>query len=189
MKRLFVAIDFHLDDDFLNYIQQIRLKMSKLDKTTWVQPHLMHLTLKFLGDTPEWKIPKISYMLNEQTEKTKSFDCTMTHLGVFGSHSHPNVLWIGVHAEQILFDLNKNIETSLKSIGYKPYYGHFVPHVTLARINRLDDKNMFWTAVKTMQDKFSSQYLVSSIKLYESILKKGYNPIYEQIAEFPLLNS
>ena len=188
MKRLFVAIDFHFDDEFCAYVQNIRMKMSKLDKTTWVQPHLLHLTLKFLGETPEYKIPKIEQIVKAQTAPLAPFDCQIAHLGVFGSHAKPNVLWIGVQAGQTLSVLQQNIETALSALGYKPYYGHFVPHITLGRIHRLDDKNMFWNAIETMQDKFSATMQVQSIKLYESVLQKGYNPKYVQIAAFPLLN-
>ena len=95
MKRLFVAIDFHFGDEFCAYVQNIRMKMSKLDKTTWVQPHLLHLTLKFLGETPEYKIPQIEQIVKAQTAPFAPFECQIARLGVFGSRSHPNVLWIG----------------------------------------------------------------------------------------------
>ncbi len=188
MKRLFVAIDFHFGDEFCAYVQNIRMKMSKLDKTTWVQPHLLHLTLKFLGETPEYKIPQIEQIVKAQTAPFAPFECQIARLGVFGSRSHPNVLWIGADGGQVLLDLNRTVETSLAALGYKPYYGHFVPHITLGRIHRLDDKKMFWNAIETMQDKFSATMQVQTVKLYESVLQKGYNPKYVQIAAFSLLN-
>lgn len=101
----------------------------------WVKNTHLHLTLKFLGHTPESSIDEISNLITNITSKTKPFDLFIHETGCFPKESRPRVLWLGVGGElSPIKELVKSIETSLDTIGFPKEEKSYSPHITLARI-------------------------------------------------------
>ena len=160
--------------------------MSKMDKTNWVDDHLYHITIKFLGNIREEKIPSIKNILSQCVQNTDSFDLQLDQIKAFGSTYHPRVLIISALPHCTMQQLHQNIENKLQTIGLKSDFGNFVPHLTLARIHALDQKKMFWNTINRYQINETHIIPVNKIILYESILTKGYQPRYVALEEFRL---
>ena len=182
MKRLFIAINFVPDSNFLDIYAKLKSASTKLDKINWVKPDLMHLTLKFLGETPEDKIPVIVKGITSAASNTSPFTFRIGTIGAFGSRYQPRVLWFGVDKSEPLTQIQAQIQKKMQKLGYKPDYLNFIPHITLARINKIDDKQKFWNAIEDLQTPFIQEVKVNKIILYESILET-YIPEYKTIED------
>ncbi len=186
MKRLFIAFDFNLDKDFLEFYSDVRSVFTKLDKFNMVKPELIHITLQFLGETKEEQIDPIILRMQNITKDISVFNVKTEKLGIFGSRYQPRVLWLGIEKINVLEQLHKQLNKEMRKIGFKPDFGNFVPHLTLARINKINDKHYFWKKIESLSQDFSWQIQVNKIILYESILHE-HIPVYRKIAETLLL--
>ena len=186
MQRLFIAFEFVPDEDFSIFYSGICRCFSKLDRYNLVKPELMHITLKFLGETDENKIPIIVEGMQNAVKNISTFEMKTEKIGIFGSRYQPRVLWLGLSKTEPLQQLHRQLQKEMKKVGFKPDFGNFVPHLTLARINKIDDKHFFWKRMEALPQDFVQQIQINKIILYESILH-GHIPVYQKVAEVFLM--
>jgi 2'-5' RNA ligase len=127
MPRLFIAIDFA--ENVAAKLQDIAFG---LPGAAWVPAHQYHLTLRFLGETPEHVLENIVHALREV--RAESFHLELKGVGHFPLRGNPEVLWVGVSSNDSLSRLNRKLEASLGRAGVGPEGRKFHPHVTLARL-------------------------------------------------------
>ncbi|MCH8313393.1 MAG: RNA 2',3'-cyclic phosphodiesterase [Nitrospinae bacterium] len=186
--RLFLAIDVP------NSVREKITEAQSFYKTlnldaAWVKPANMHLTVKFLGDTPSGLIPAIKDRMAEIAISTPPFSLTLGKMGVFPNVSRPRVLWIGLeNREDHLGSLKTRVEKEMASLGFPPDKQKPVHHLTLGRIksskNREDLKKALQSAQRIEMDPFE----ISSIQLIKSELTpKG--SIYTVQEEFVFTGS
>ncbi len=187
MKRLFVAIEIIPQPALVEKINTIRKSSTVLDKINWIDIENMHITLKFLGESHENLIGNIEEIIKKATQSTPAFQLQLNRIGAFGSRYQPRILWMGSYNQVTeIQTLHKKLEKDLHPLGFKPTYGNFVPHLTLARIHKIDNKKHFWKSIEQHQNTFDFQININEIILFESVLNKGYKPIYKKIKVFPL---
>jgi len=184
MKRLFIAVDIELSDEFQKLTQQLQHDLRN-DDMVWVKSKLQHLTLRFLGETPETKIEPVANALSSIVNSTQSFELQLDKMGVFGSKYKPEVLWYGFSEFSLFKNLFDNLEKKLHDIGFQENYGNFVPHITIGRIKKIDHKKRFWETIEKRQPCFSQTIPVSQLKLIQSKLTNE-GPIYKTLFEFEL---
>lgn len=184
MKRLFIAVNLKLSPEFQKLVTQIK-RETYCDSVTWVNEVITHLTLRFLGKTPEPLIPQIENVLKEVTSNFNSFSLEMNKLGVFGSKYAPDVIWLGFTQFEEFLNLFQRLEEKLNLIGVDANYGNFVPHVTLGRIKKIENKNRFWTMVNRLSPTVSQTIAVDELHLIQSHLT-SQGPIYKVLKSFPL---
>jgi 2'-5' RNA ligase len=103
----------------------------------WVRAEGIHLTLKFLGDTPTDKLPDITQALAAVARHAPGCTYTVEELGCFPNPRRPRVVWVGVQEPTgWLVVLQDAIEEVLTPLGYSPEGRGFTPHLTLGRIRR-----------------------------------------------------
>ena len=101
----------------------------------WVKNIQLHLTLKFLGHTPESSIDNVIDHVQKITQNMKPFDLKIDETGCFPVPTRPRTLWLGVKgALDPLLTMVESIETVLEPLGFPRSYRDFSPHITLARI-------------------------------------------------------
>ncbi len=141
MIRTFVAIE--LDAPLRNALAQVQTDLrSRLQKTMgpdvriqWVKPDSVHLTLKFLGDIPEARVPEIEAALACVTGAHARCTVDVGGLGAFPDARAPRVLWVGLSGQvEGLTRLAAAVERALVALGFAPDPKPFNPHLTLARI-------------------------------------------------------
>lgn len=185
MKRLFIAFKIELASEYESMLKQLKLS-TRYDDIKWVEGDLQHLTLKFLGKTPESKIEHLCQILAEIAEETKPFTLKISKLCVFGSQYHPTVLWLGFEKQAILNQIFETVENRLTSeLGFEANDGNFVPHITLGRIKKMDNKKRFWDAVNKNQPTYFQEFTINEIILYRSQLEKD-GPIYTEVGKWGL---
>tara|TARA_A100001011_G_scaffold342291_1_gene375713 strand:- start:333 stop:908 length:576 start_codon:yes stop_codon:yes gene_type:complete len=102
----------------------------------WVKHNNLHITLQFLGFTPEKDIPQIKEVLSKITKSQKVFDLTIANTGKFPDSDKPSVLYLGVNGNlKLLNELVNNIIKEISSIGYDKEVKEYIPYVTVGKIN------------------------------------------------------
>ena len=101
----------------------------------------LHLTLHYLGDTPQEDIGVLSEALEEAAEASAPFEVAYRGLGAFPDAGRPRVAWVGVEDPEggepaPLLALQRDLGRALRGVGYRPERRRFHPHVTLARVHR-----------------------------------------------------
>jgi len=169
MKRLFIAVDIELSDSFQTLTQQLKTDLRN-DEVAWVKSELQHLTLRFLGETPDAKIEPLANALSIVANSTQPFELQLDKMGVFGSKYAPTTLWYGFSEFSLFKKLFENLEKELLQIGFQENYGNFVPHITVGRIKKVDNKKHFWETIEKYQPQFSQTIPVRQLKLIQSKL-------------------
>ncbi len=182
MKRLFIAIKLIPNDNLLKVYYSL-MKTLGHDKIRWVDPGNFHLTLKFLGNTPEDKIDVISNIINDIISSYSSIDIEVNKIGVFGSSYKPRVIWFGINDNEKLVRLANDLIVGLDIGGFHKDRQNFVPHFTFGRITKITDKQVFNNSIVGFKDLIVQQTIVDRVILYESILSsKGVQ--YKEINSF-----
>jgi 2'-5' RNA ligase len=138
MVRLFIAVP--LPASLLKRLGDVQHRLEgKVPHRSvrWVRAEGIHLTLKFLGDTPVDKIPSIQEALTVVARNAPTCSLSVEGLGCFPNPRRPRVLWVGLQEPTgRLKALWKAIEEVMMAIGYKPERHGFSPHLTLGRVRR-----------------------------------------------------
>lgn len=175
MIRTFIAIPLPervqtiLGDVSRDWSQQIPDRSVR-----WVKPQLMHITLRFLGDTVVGSIPTLSAALDEITAQRTAFTLRLAHTGCFPNENRPRVIWVGLQGQlDAARALKQEIDKALIPMGWEPEGRSFRPHLTVGRVkDSRRVKGFRWEA-----DIEPLPVPVRSILLIESELRQT-GPIY-----------
>lgn len=174
--RLFIAIP--LPGFVLEQLAEVQYRLQGKvphQSVRWVRSEGIHLTLKFLGDTPDDKLPTMKEAL--MVVGRNGLPCTLAveGLGCFPSPCRPRVLWVGVKEPTGRLDaLQKAIEEAMTSLGYKPERHSFTPHLTLGRVarkaSRRDEEEIAEAIQGTTVDRLA-EFTADRFELIRSDLK------------------
>ena len=184
MKRLFAAIKINPDEHFLKIYYQL-ISQLKDESIKWVEPHKLHLTLKFFGETGEDRIDDICSAINEVAGEFKPFSFVLKGVGIFGSSYKPRVIWFGIDDNTLLKLLGNTMLNKLADAGFPNDRQNFVPHLTVGRIKQLRHKSWFQTTINKLKQAYIQEIGVDEILLFESILERN-GPRYHVIEKFKL---
>jgi 2'-5' RNA ligase len=181
--RLFVAVE--LDDDVRRALAglQDELRQQGLQRLRWVRGEGIHLTLKFLGDTPEEVVSRISEGLSAEVSGIPSHRLSLGRLGTFGG-KRPRVVWVDLDgAMDALQSLQEAVERALTPLGFEPERRKFSPHLTLARVRPETSSEMaalLATALEAVEAPHA-EIAVREVSLMHSTLGPGgavYNRLH-----------
>ena len=191
--RLFVALDL------LPEVRQAAAEVARELKSSgadlkWVKPESMHLTLKFLGETPESQVPDIKEALKEACAGKSALDLAIKGCGSFPGQKKPQVVWLGLEGQvDHLRDLAGAIETRLELLGFPPERRTFKAHLTLGRLRRGPKRGgrpggsvvPLVRAIAAQKEYQGPAFRADNVVLMKSTLRPT-GPIYEPLAEFKL---
>ena len=102
----------------------------------WTRPGTWHLTLKFLGETPESDVATISRCLDGVAARHRTFELELRNFGGFPSLKRPRVLIFNVdRGSAELSRLAADVDETLVDVmGLEPGARQFHPHLTVARV-------------------------------------------------------
>ena len=104
-------------------------------KINWVKDEQLHITIKFIGQTPENLFDEIKSLIVKVVSSIRPFKITINNTGCFPVPERPRILWLGVDGDlQSMNNLYLNIEKEMETIGFPLNDEEYFPHVTLARI-------------------------------------------------------
>jgi 2'-5' RNA ligase len=134
--RTFIAVE--LPDPLRRSLRKLqdRLKEQISPRSIrWVQPDGIHLTLKFLGQTPIDQLNAIDEALRSACGDISCFTYSVGGLGCFPNPRRPRVIWVGVQERTgALFRLQSATEDACAGLGFRRERRAFHPHLTLGRL-------------------------------------------------------
>ena len=184
MRRTFIAIEIPVTVKLRELLGSLRVDLRE-DRIRWVDPEILHITLSFLGDTSEEQVNHISEQLEKIVLRYSSMELHFKELGVFRNIRKPRVFWIGLERNELLQNLQGEIEVMLRDYGINRENKPFSPHLTIARIKRIEniDNLIYW--LKKYRGKTIQKTKIGEVIYYESRLTSD-GPIYNSIKKFPL---
>lgn len=118
--------------------QQIPAKVVR-----WVPPENLHLTLKFLGDTPKDKITELQEALQKAVSQQRKFALKAVGVGCFPNVKRPRVVWVGLEGDVVeLKTLVEQIENAIAPLGFPTEKRPFSPHLTIGRVKEVEDRQI-----------------------------------------------
>ena len=169
--RAFVAIK--LPANIVSYLGQLVDSYQQINPgqaIRWVKSENIHLTLKFLGNTPTNKLPELYREIDLVCANTPTFNIHLTTLGCFPNQKRPRVIWVGLDSDTSwLANLHQSIEESVVALGWKSETRKFHPHLTLGRVKNsraISDVRFPWG-----QAVDAKSFAVNSIHVFESQLQ------------------
>ncbi|MBI4676073.1 MAG: RNA 2',3'-cyclic phosphodiesterase [Elusimicrobia bacterium] len=148
----------------------------------WVKPDNLHMTIQFLGETPQDKVEAVGRAISEACCGRPRFELAFGQLGAFPSLDLPRVIWLGIaEGADRLGELAQALARGLTGQGFAlPEEGRgFKAHLTIGRVRsrrnayRLKDRVSAWSPEKMGLPRVAVDRLV----LYESRLRPGW-PVY-----------
>ena len=187
--RAFIAIE--ISDAIKDVLGRVitHLKYSGAD-VKWVDPGIIHLTLKFLGEITDDKRDDIKSSLDTLAKDVKPFEMTIKDLGAFPAIERPRVIWVGLDKGSLeATDLALRIEASLSEAGFPGSDRPFSAHLTIGRVRsplNLDKlKDKVSSASSIIQSAGAVSHKVSSVILFQSTLT-SHGAIHTKLHESAL---
>jgi RNA 2',3'-cyclic 3'-phosphodiesterase len=184
MKRTFFAVDIRPDESLTAILQDIRNHLEG-EKIKWVTSDLMHLTLKFLGDTPEESIRQIINAADLSVRQMPVMNLHLSAVGLFKNLHNPRVIWIGIKPCPLLEQAVQTLGNTLVPFGYTADNVEFIPHLTLGRVKEIKHTEKLAGLIEEYKNESFGTVCISEIIYYESMLKPE-GPVYHPLAHFLL---
>ena len=152
----------------------------------WVRVDGLHLTLRFLGATPDERQPALAGAIAAAAKGVAPFRVVLSGGGAFPNPYRPRVLWIGIgEGEEQLADLVHRLDDQLAPLGWPPQEHPFAPHLTLARTDGVPGADEHARRLADAAREVRLSWQADSLVLYKSIV--GHGPArYEVLDEAPL---
>lgn len=182
--RTFIAIKINPEQLLLNKIEELKRVLAD-EQIKWVEKQNLHLTLKFLGEISEKKSFKVKDVLLHFAKKQHPVSVLPQGIGYFRSRGIPKVLFLNIKNREVLQQLANDIDNLLIPLDFEKESRPFNPHLTLARIKFLKNKQAFYEALRLYQDVSLQESLISEIILYQSLLKPE-GPVYLELGKYSL---
>jgi len=180
--RCFIAID--IDEGIRNQIDRLQHELQQKTGLTrpdvkWVDPALIHLTLKFLGEVRDAEITKVCTIVAGVAGTHKGFSVNVSKVGSFGSTAR--VLWVGIDRNDALLALQKELDEQLSAAGWGGDKKQFAGHLTLCRIKKPRAGRILKEFIKDYSDLSLGLLPVNSICVYKSELTSS-GPVYTVVS-------
>ena len=134
MFRTFFSIE--ISDSIRERAKEVQHRLAEAGaEVTWTEPENLHVTLVFMGNTCEERIPALARELDAAAAALPAFSLELAGVGFFGPPRSPRIVWAGVafpppelaRAWAAVADISTRAGVALDD---KP----FAPHLTLGRI-------------------------------------------------------
>ena len=116
-KRVFLAFPINPVEPVIEKMNQLRNLMTDY-RIRWVNSENLHLTLFFFGEMPVNQIPELRKQLRSTTQNLSAFTFSIEGPGIFKKGKEPRVLWLGIKAAEVLFEIKKEIDKSVEDLGF-----------------------------------------------------------------------
>ena len=184
MLRIFIGIKIEPSPILTEHRTKL-IEIMGMNQINWVDPINYHITLKFLGDVEEYYINSLTQLIEQIASKTETFTLQYDRLGFFGSEKQPRVLWFGFKKQSTIQKLQKSIEKAITYLGFEPEEKTFNPHLTLARIKKINNAQPLIEYIKLKNPEINGSYSVRGFQLIKSVLKPE-GPEYTTLRDFRL---
>ncbi|MHA2059521.1 MAG: RNA 2',3'-cyclic phosphodiesterase [Candidatus Ranarchaeia archaeon] len=189
--RSFVALDV-ASPQLRHAIPPLQNQLEGPDlNIRFVDPSILHLTLKFLGDIYAENVDAIVKEL--ETIKLQEFEIYLQGLGVFPNLKRPRVIFIDIkEGRDEVIKLGNLVNEATIKAGLAPADRTVTPHLTLGRVKKGPGKKKHPSETSYFAQRFEpfrnvklGRFLITEFHLKQSTLT-SQGPIYSNLASISL---
>ena len=155
--------------------------MHGISGARWQDDDQLHLTLRFIGEVDRHRAEDIAATLGAL--HAPAIAARIAGVDLFEHQGRPHMIWARVEPAEPLTALHRKVDQLLSRVGVAPDPRAFVPHVTLARLNRGSGPVAPFLALHS--DLTSEAFTFGHVTLYESEMGHGGSR-YHPVARYPL---
>lgn len=155
--------------------------MNGVSGARWQSDEQLHLTLRFIGEVDRHRAEDIAAALG--AIYAPAVTARIAGVDLFERQGRPHMLWAGVEPHEPLGALHRKVDQLLARVGVAPETRAFLPHITLARLNRGSGPVAPFLALNS--DLASPPFEFGHVTLYESEMGHGGSR-YHPVARYPL---
>ncbi|PXA90486.1 RNA 2',3'-cyclic phosphodiesterase [Nostoc sp. 3335mG] len=152
-----------------------------VDAARWQDDAQLHVTLRYIGEVERPVAEDIAVVL--QSVSGPPMDLSLAGVGQFDTGSRGRSLWAGVAPADAVTALHRKVDQAVQRVGIAPDHRAFLPHITLARLNKSVGPTHGFLAANAALTSAPCRF--DHFGLYESHLGSG-GAWYESIARYPL---
>jgi 2'-5' RNA ligase len=188
-QRLFIAVG--VPAGALESCQRVidAVRTTELGREArWVRTENLHLTVRFLGDTPFDLVPDVGLAVLDAAATVEPFHIELAGAGAFPDGRHPRTIWLGVdQGNDGLVRLDAALDAPLDRLGWPPDARPRRPHLTVARTDaaRGEVSHAIADALSAATTGWRTSFEATVLTLYRSHLGGG-PPRYEAVVEAQL---
>ena len=176
MHRLFVAIRPPAP------IRQLLLAaMGGISGARWQSDDQLHLTLRFIGEVDRHLAGDVHAALGGVHHAP--FALALNGIGCFERRGLPDAVWAGVTPHDQVKALHRKIDAALLRVGVPPDERAFLPHITIARLNR--NAGPIGNLLEGVGGLSTPVFTVDNFALFESDLTHEA-AVYSVVERYPL---
>jgi 2'-5' RNA ligase len=186
--RLFAAI--LLSDEIRRALADAQRRLRPVcEGVRWVEPALLHLTIKFLGEVPDGRVSSIAAGLRSAVAELAPFDMAVAGCGCFPPRGDVRVIWAGVHEpDGLLAGCARAIDEQMATLGFAVESRPFAAHVTLGRLRDDPSRGRMRDRVAAVALPAGLSQRVEAVSLMASTLSST-GPSYATVATAPLTHT
>jgi 2'-5' RNA ligase len=169
MKRTFIAFKINPSSKLMEEYDLLRHRL-RAEKINWVLPEKLHITVKFMGDTENEKIPQMAVAIKRKLSAHRPFEIVLAGAGVFKNMHDPRVIWLGSNPCHQLQQVKMEIDEALAEFGFRTEQRAFVPHLTLGRIKMMRSHDQLAQWISRNKETIFQQQHVDEMLFLESML-------------------
>jgi 2'-5' RNA ligase len=177
-----VPIPHPIQEKIAQYASDVR-PFLPLKKWTGLGDY--HITVTFLGPTPQEQYPELTEKLQNLSSTHDPFQLKLTVPGVFGNHSKPRVFWAGIDRSEELESLQKGVALACTEAGFNIEDRPYRPHITIGkRWGGLAQQSVEFADLPTGAELHGLEWKVDELILFEILPQK--KPMYQPLNRFRL---
>jgi len=184
MKRTFIGVRVDVESELKSAISFLRSGL-KNENIKWVDISNMHVTLAFIGNTDELMVKEVQSMLSQDFEDFGIINFNLAGFGVFRNYNDPRIILTCIKNPESLVHAYEVVTIGLERLNIKSEDKQFKPHLTVARIKDLKDKENLQTLTQKYANVPFQDVTISEIVYFESILLPT-GPLYKPISTIKL---
>lgn len=178
-SRLFVAVPVSDEvrasvGELMEVVAGAPITERAFGQPRWVRVEGLHLTLRFLGATPDERQTALAEVLREVAAQAAPFEVALSGGGSFPNPIHPRVLWIGIaEGDDHLVELAAKLNERLVPLGWPLEGRPLAPHLTLARTDGVPGADERARQLVEVARDVRLSWQADRIVLYKSVLGRG----------------
>jgi 2'-5' RNA ligase len=147
----------------------------------WVRLDGLHLTLRFIGPTPDERLADAAHAVRVAGASAEPFEVAIGGAGVFPPRGRPRALWLGLRdGEEESAELAATVDAALADAGWTFEPKPFTAHLTLARSDGVAAAAAIGAHLVALAADMDVRFRVERMGLFESITGGGparYEPL------------
>jgi 2'-5' RNA ligase len=156
-------------------------ELRPLASLAWTPKDKLHLTIKFIGEWPEDRLPELQQTLAQI--QAPAIDISIRRIGWLPNPRFPTILYAGVEPTAALSALASATDAALEPLGIAKEDRIFHPHLTLGRVRDRRGVNLtpLRAALRAHELEDFSRFQATAFHLYLS--DSGQ---YTKLSDYPL---